>query len=140
MRRASMWLNLYGCQAVRLKPKKRAKKAFFVFLALFWAYIGQPDNHIGWVKLMPFASINPTIPRTNPRNFGGNCSAFGEVEKLSFFESAILNFFFQKKFFFCFIPMKISHKLCVRMDGTQFLIIWWFTAKKEGGNHKIAWV
>ena len=37
----------------------------------------------------------------------------GDFEKLSFFESAILNFF-------CFIPMKISHKLCVRMDGTQF--------------------
>ena len=56
--------------------------------------------------------------------FGGNCSAFGNVEKLSFFESAILIFFF-KKIFFCFIPMKISHKLCVRMDGTQFLILWW---------------
>ena len=26
-------------------------------------------------------------------NFGGNCSAFGEVEKLSFFESAISNLF-----------------------------------------------
>ena len=36
--------------------------------------------------------------------------------------------------------MKISHKLCVRMDGTQFLWLWWFTAKNEGGNHKWAWV
>ena len=36
--------------------------------------------------------------------------------------------------------MKISHKLCVRMDGTQFLLLWWFTAKNEGGNHIIAWV
>ena len=42
--------------------------------------------------------------------------------------------------FFCFIPMKISHKLCVRMDGTQFLILWWFTAKNECGNDIIAWV
>ena len=25
--------------------------------------------------------------------------------------------------FFCFIPMKISHKLCVRIDGTQFLLL-----------------
>ena len=50
-------------------------------LALFWAYVRQPDDHIGWVTLMPFASINPTIPRTNPWNFGRNCSAFGEVEK-----------------------------------------------------------
>ena len=29
----------------------------FTFLALFWAHIGQPDNHIGWATLMPFASI-----------------------------------------------------------------------------------
>ena len=27
------------------------------------------------------------------------------------------------KFFCCFIPMKISHKLCVRMGGTQFLLL-----------------
>ena len=39
------------------------------FLALFWAYIGQPDNHIGWATLMPFASIYSTNPRTNPWNF-----------------------------------------------------------------------
>ena len=38
------------------------------------------------------------------------------------------------------MPMKINHKLCVRMDGTQFLILWWFTAKNEGGNDIIAWV
>ena len=44
------------------------------------------------------------------------------------------------EFFFCFIPMKISPKLCVRMDGTQFLILWWFTAKNERGKDKIAWV
>ena len=42
----------------------------------------------------------------------------GGFEKLSFFELAILNFLFD---FFFFISMKISHKLCVRMDGTQFL-------------------
>ena len=27
------------------------------------------------------------------------------------------------KFFFCLIPTKISHKLGVRMDGTQFLLL-----------------
>ena len=27
--------------------------------------------------------------------------------------------------------MKISHKLCVRMDGSQFLWLWWFTAKNH---------
>ena len=47
---------------------------------------------------MPFASINPTNPRTNLWNFGDNCSAFGGIWKTQFFfESAILNFFFKKK-------------------------------------------
>ena len=40
-------------------------------------------------------------------------------------------FFSKKKDFFCFIPMKISHKLCIRMDGTQILWLWWFTAKNQ---------
>ena len=40
----------------------------------------------------------------------------------------ILEFFSQKKIFFCFIPMKISHKLCNRMDGTQFWCFLWFPA------------
>ena len=38
---------------------------------------------------------------------------------------------FSKKIFFCLIPMKISHKLCVRLDGTRFLWLWWFTAKTD---------
>jgi hypothetical protein len=36
--------------------------------------------------------------------------------------------------------MKISHKLCVRMDGSQFSLSWGFTVKIEHGNHKWAWV
>ena len=56
-----------------------------MFLALFGAYVGQPDGHIGWVTLMPFASINPTNPRTNLWNFGENCSAFGGGWKTQFF-------------------------------------------------------
>ena len=36
--------------------------------------------------------------------------------------------------------MKISHKLCVRMDGTQVFLLWWVTAKNERGNDKRAWV
>ena len=30
-----------------LHAQNRAKTAFFVFLALFGAYVGQPDGHIG---------------------------------------------------------------------------------------------
>ena len=108
--------------------QKRAKNRKEAVLALFWAYVGQPDGHIGWVTLMPFASINPTNPRTNPWNFGGNCSTFGEVEKLSFFESAILNYFFQKKNFFCFIPMKTCQSLLVSKDFSKFWWLPWFPA------------
>ena len=43
-----------------------------MFLALFWAHVGQPDGHLGWTTLMPLASIYPTNPRTNPWNFVAN--------------------------------------------------------------------
>ena len=58
---------------------------FITFLAVNWAYVGQPDNHIGWEKSMPVASIDPTHPRTNFWNFGENCSAFGGGWKTQFF-------------------------------------------------------
>ena len=37
-------------------------------------------------------------------------------------------FFCMKKILFCLISMKISHKLCGRMDGTQFWCFPWFPA------------
>jgi hypothetical protein len=52
---------------------------------------------------MPFASTNPTNPRTNLWKFRENFLRIGDFEKRCFFESAILNFFFHKKnFFFAF--------------------------------------
>ena len=39
--------------------------------------------------------------------------------KSQFFESAIFILFF-RNFYFCFIPIKIMHKLWCRMAGTQF--------------------
>ena len=65
----------------------------FAFLALFWAHVGQPDDHIGWPTLIPFASIFSTNSRTNPWNFRKKILRIGGVEKLSCFESAILIFF-----------------------------------------------
>ena len=112
----------WGCPT---KAQKQPKNAFSVLFGCFWAFVRQPHGHIHWATSMPFASFNPTNPRTNPRNFLGNYSAFGDVW-VGHFE------------FFCFIPMKISHKLCVRINGAQFL--WWFTARNESGNHKWAWV
>ena len=64
---------------------------------------------------MPCASMNSTNPRTAPWNFHKKILRIGDFEKWPFFESAI----------FCIIPMKISHK------GTQFLWLWWFTAKNH---------
>ena len=51
---------------------------------------------------MPFASFNPTNPRTNPWNFHKKILRIGDFEKLSYF---ILSRLFWN--FFCFIPMKI---------------------------------
>jgi hypothetical protein len=84
----------WGCPTY---APKQAKSAFFWFLALFWAYVGLPDGHIGWAKSMPFASFNLTNPRTNPVNFHKIILRIGDFEKWPFFESAVLNFFFQKK-------------------------------------------
>ena len=82
--------------AVRLSniSSKTGQKCIFW---LFLAYIGQPHDHIGWATSMPFASINSTNPRTNLWNFCEKFLRIGDFEKHCFFESAILNFIFQKK-------------------------------------------
>ena len=49
-------------------------------------------------------------PRFNPWKFHKKILRIGNFEKCPFFESAILNFFFQKKIFFCFFPMKNKSK------------------------------
>ena len=101
------------------------KKCIFVFLGHFWTHGGQPHDHIGWATSMPFASINSTGPTPN------FYKKYWEL--VIFFEPAIWTF--------CFSPIKIGgHKLFVRMDGTQFSLLWWFTAKNERGNDKRAWV
>ena len=43
-----------------------------------------------------------------------------------FWKTAILDFFFKKKIFFCFILMKISPNLYGRMDGLKFWCFLWF--------------
>ena len=91
-------LGLVGLiDAKGIKAQKQAKNAFFVFLGCFCPYIRQPHDNIGWATLMPFASINPTNPRTNLWNFREKFLRIGDFEKRCFFESAILNFFFRKK-------------------------------------------
>ena len=102
----------------------------------FWAYAGQPHNHIGWATSMPFASTNSTNPRTNPRNFQKKILRIGDFKKCTFFESAILNFFFQKKkFFFCLIPMKTRQSLLVSKGQSKFWWLSWFGAHEVLGQH-----
>jgi hypothetical protein len=81
---------------------KTGKNAFFVFLGCFCAYVGQPHNHIGWATSMSFASINPTNPWTNPRNFHNFYWELGILKNSFFFELAILKIFCQN-FFFLFL-------------------------------------
>ena len=90
------------CVVVRLSDisSKTSKKCIVCVFCHFWAYVGQPHDHIGWAPSMPFASINPTNPRTDPWNFHKKILRIDRVEKWPFFESAILNFFFKKKKFF----------------------------------------
>ena len=114
---------LWGCPTKAQKKPKSTENAFF---GCFWAFVGQPHGHIHWATSMPFASFNPTNPRTNLRNFREKILRIGDFEKWAFFESAILNFFFRKKKKICFIPMKISPNLYGRMDGSKFWCFPWF--------------
>ena len=91
------------------------KNAFFVILGCFCPYVRQPHDHIGWATSMPFASINPTNPRTNLWNFRKKILRIGDFEK-----SAILNFIRLNFLFFCFILMKISPNLYGRLDELKF--------------------
>ena len=70
-----MWS--WGCPTY---AQKQAKNDFFVFLGHFWA------------TSLPFASINPTNPRTNPWNFHEKILRIGGAAKWVFFKSAVLNF------------------------------------------------
>ena len=70
--------------------KKRPENPKNAFLPVFeLTYVGQSYDHISWAISMPFASINPKNPRTNPWNFWKKILRIGGFEKLSFFESAI---------------------------------------------------
>ena len=122
------WCEGHWCSSTYIVVQKQPKNTKNAFFACFWAYVQQPQNHIGWATSMTFASISSTNPRTNQLNFQKKILRIGDFEKLSFFQSSILDFFFKTNIFFFFIPMKISHKLCVRMDGTQFWCFSWFPA------------
>jgi hypothetical protein len=124
MQRALMWLNLYGRQA------KQVENAFFVFFACFRHYVRQPDNHIGWATSMPFTSIYSIDLRTNTWNFCDKTLRIGGFEKLSFFESAILDFFF-KKIFFLLHPHENQSKFLRQQGWVEILMITLVSSPKQ---------
>ena len=97
-------------------------------------------NHIGWATSMPLHQSILLTQEPIHKIFTKKYRELAELKNSVFLSRPFWFFFWFFFDFFCFIPMKISHKLCVRMDGTQFLLLWWLTAKNEGGNHIIAWV
>ena len=92
MPRALVLLNLCGREANQHMLKNRQKNVFFVFSGCFWAYVGQPHNHISCATPMLFTSINCTNLKTNPWNCHEKLLRIGRAGKLGFFESSILNF------------------------------------------------
>ena len=108
--------------AVRLSDIRpiTGKKWIFCVFSHFWAYVGQPHDHIGWTKSMPFASINPTNPRTHPAQFGKKILRIDHLAKWGFFESAILDFCFRFFFLFCLIPWKIVKGSWIARMGRNF--------------------
>ena len=89
----------------------------FNVFACFRPYVRQLDDRIGRATLMPVTSISPTEPMTNFWNFWEKILRIGGSEKLSFFEWAILDLFFQKGFF-CLIPMKVTQSfLCSKNES-----------------------
>ena len=107
MRRTLIWLNLYGCQSgcltLALKQVKNTKNAL---LACFRAYVWQSDNHLGWATSMPFASINPTNPRTNLQKNLEKILRIGRIEKLIFFWVGHFEFLFLQFFSYFLHPHK----------------------------------
>ena len=114
--------------------KKHKKWIFCLFLSLCWTasppYRLSPINALRIIQFYKPKDQSMRFSQKNIENW--------QSWKMTFFWVGHFEFFSSKKIFF--FPMKISHKLCVRIDGTQFSILWWFTAKNKGGNHEWAWV
>ena len=58
-----------------------------------------------------------------------------DTKKTEIYNSCQFSIFFHENrpfwIFFCFIPIQISHNLCVSKDGTKFWWLPWFPAKSS---------
>ena len=89
-------------------------------LGHFWAYVGQPHGHIGWAKSMPFASFNPTNPRTNPWNFHKKYWELAILKNELFLSWRIWIFIFEKKIFFASYFWKLATNYVLEWMGLNF--------------------
>ena len=137
MRRALMWLNPYGREAVRLKLKNGLKTQKMHFFPCFRPYVGQPHGHIGWVTSMLFASINFTNPRTHPAQFRKKILRIDRLAKWGFLSRQFWIFFFGFFFGFFFLlnPMKSSQRFLDSKDGSKFWWLPWFPAHEVLDEH-----
>ena len=118
-----MWFNLYGCQGARCKIKNRLNK--IAFLACFWHYVGQSDNHIGWTTSLSFASIYFMYLRTNLWQFGAKILRIGGFEKLSFLSRPFWIFYFFQNVYDCHEVPSLNNQCCIRC-------FWWYMISVSG--------
>ena len=119
-------IKMADSKKLRFSKFHRLVLDWFELFGCFWAYVGQPHGHIGWATSMPFASINLTKVTQGPI-----CEIFAKF----FWELVVLNisvllsrpfWIFFSRFFFCFIPIKISTNSYGTMDGSEFWCFPWF--------------
>ena len=126
MQRALMWLNVYGREAVQQKLKNSQKVPKKHFLAVFELLLDSLTAT--YVEPHQCPSHHSILLTQGP---------IWEIFAKKFWELAILKnelflsrpfwiFFSKKKFFFCFVLMKISPNLYGRMDGSKFWCFPWF--------------
>ena len=102
----------WGCPT---KAQKQPKNAFSVLFGFCWT--------ASWPYTLSYINalrIIQSYTRTHLRNFREKNLRIGDFEKWAFFESAILNFFFRKIFFFASFPWKSAQIYMVEWMGQNF--------------------
>ena len=104
-------------KGMKKNPKRRTQKSFSKspILNIFC------EKKFGLVELIDMKGIDVA----QSMKFSQKILRIGNFEKLSFFESAIL------ELFFAFIPMKISQTYLAIKDGSKFQGLPWFSAKNH---------